>query len=94
MFVAGIAIYCYFAVERVPITGRRQLDLIPQWLAVRMEKSKREEEEVLRENIKDCLWHSDHPGMQAVNLVFSRLVRTSGLDDRDWDLRVVRAPGE
>lgn len=59
-----------------------------------MKKSEREENDELRKSIENCTWHSDHPYMQDVNLVFSRLVCASGLDDRDWDLRVVRAPSE
>ena len=78
----------------MPITGRTQLDLIPHCVAVRMEESECEEEEKLRTSIKDSVWLSDHLYMQDINTVFSRLVRASGLDDRDWDLRVVWAPSE
>lgn len=35
---------------------------------------------------------SDHPGMQQIDMMFSRLIRASGLDDRDWEVRIVRAP--
>ena len=59
-----------------------------------MEESECEEEEELRTRIKNSVLSSDHPYMQDINMVFSRLVRASGLDDRDWDLRVVWAPSE
>ena len=86
--------FCSYSLQRVPITGRMQLNLIPHWVAVRTEKSKRKEEEELREELIKCSFGSDHPGMQGVNLIFNRLIRASGLDDRDWEFRVVLAPSE
>lgn len=94
IFFSGSVLILCFAVERVPITGRRQLDLIPNWVAVGFDEHEREGAEELRGSIKNFSLNSDHPAMQIVNLVFSRLVRASRLDDRNWDLRVVHAPGE
>lgn len=94
LFASGITVFCSYSLQRVPITGRLQLDLIPHWVAVRIEKSERKKEEELREDLMKCSFGSDHPGMQGVNLIFNRLIRASGLDNRDWDFRVVLAPSE
>lgn len=71
-----------------------QLDLIPKWVAKRMEKSELEKDKELRKELTKFWFESDHPGMQQIDLMFSRLVRASGLDDRDWEVRIVRAPSE
>lgn len=93
-FVCGSTIFCSFSLQRVPITGRMQLDLIPKWVAKRMEKSELEKDKELRKELTKFWFESDHPGMQQIDLMFSRLVRASGLDDRDWEVRIVRAPSE
>lgn len=93
VFVSGTT-FCSFALQRVPITGRMQLDFIPSWVARRMAKSARKNEDDLRENLEDCSLRGDHPAMQGVNLIFERLVRASGLGDREWEFRVVLAPSK
>lgn len=85
---------CYFALQRVPVTGRWQLDYIPHWVAVRMGKSEREEHERLRPMLMKFSLGSDDPGMQGIVTIFNRLIRASGLDDRDWEFRVVLDPSE
>lgn len=94
VFVSGITIVCYFSLQRVPITGRRQLDIIPHWFEVRTEKFKRKEEDKLRKDLLECSFGHDHPGLQGVNVLFYRLVRASGLVDRDWEFPVILAPSE
>ena len=94
VLVSGSTILCCAALQPVPITGRRQLDFIPRWVANKIEDFQRAEEDKEREALKMCSWGSDHPGMQGATLMFNRLVYTSGLDDRDWDFRVVLAPSE
>ena len=93
-FISGSTIFCYFALQRVPITGRRQLDFIPRWVIKRIEKSKLAEEDEFREVLTKCSLDSEHPAMQGFNSVFKRLVHASGLDDRDWDFRLVLAPSK
>ena len=93
-FVSGTVVLYFFASEPVPITGRRQLNFVPRSVAKWMAKSAREKEDGLREHLKHCSWHGDHPGMRKVNLIFDRLIRASGLGDRDWEVRVVLAPSK
>ena len=94
IFISGTTIFCSFALRRVPITGRWQLDFIPRWFVRWTEKSKLAEEEKLREELRKFSLDSNHPSMQEFNSIFKRLVRASGLDDRDWDFRVVLAPSK
>ena len=55
-----------------------------------MAEGKIREGEHLRRDLSNSLF----PGSQDVNNVFNRLVRASGLDDRDWEVCVVLAPCE
>ena len=94
IFFGGSTIYCSFSLQRVPITGRVQLDLIPNWVAKRIEKSELEDVKELRKEMAEFWFESDHPDMQEIDLIFSRLVCASGLDDRNWEVRVIQAPSE
>ncbi len=86
-------IHC-FCSKRVPITGRWQLDLVPHWKAVQMAKSKREQEDQIRPELMEHSIGRGHPQMQACTEMFDRLVRSSGLENRDWEFRLARDPRE
>ena len=88
-FCGTIAFYL-FAVKQVPITGRRQLEM-PEWIQ-KMSESQTDEKnsEQFRQHIETYSWEPDDQTAMTLN----RLIRSSGLDDRDWELRVVNAPSE
>ena len=94
VFSSGMLITCCFALHRVPITGRLQLNYMPHWVAVRMAKSKCEEEEQSRPGLMKNSLGSDRPEMQGALMIFNRLVCASGLDNRNWEFRVVWNPSE
>ena len=76
----------------MPITGRRQIDFIPLCVANWIKEIMRAEEDQEREELLRSSLGSDDPGMQGFTSIFNRLVRASGLDDRDWEFRVVLDP--
>ena len=86
------AFYC--GSQRVPITGRRQLDCIPSWLEAWIESLRRKETDEWRKDILKCSWGSEHPGMQGPIAIFDRLLHAAGLDDGQWEFRVIQAPGK
>ncbi len=59
-----------------------------------MKKSMREKEKQIRPWLMKNSWGSERPEMQGVLEIFNRLLRASGLDDRDWEFRVVLNPSE
>ena len=77
--------------QRVPITGRRRLDYVPNWLGTCFETMERElEGEWMKENTH---LGSESPVMQEPTSIFNTLLCANGLDDREWELRVFYAPG-
>ena len=88
--VAGSTVFYFFALKRVPITGRLQLDLVTRWKAAQLAKSQREEEanQVIPMLMPFSMDKQD-PCWQQVDEIFNRLIHASGLGDRDWDLRLV-----
>lgn len=80
--------------QRVPITGRRQLDYIPRWLEAWIENRSRKERDEWRKDILKCSWGSEHPDMQGPIAIFDRLLHAAGLDDGQWEFRVIQAPGK
>ena len=87
----GFLIHC-FCSKRVPITGRWQLDLVPQWKAVQMAESTRELEDRVRPDLMEHSLGKEHPQMQGCIEIFDCLVRASGLESRDWEFRVAVDP--
>ncbi len=90
----GAILFLYITSQDVPITGRTRLSYVPNWVARLWEDSILKRDNALRKDIAHSSLGKDDPEMQGLLSVFNRLVRASGLDDRDWDLRVVRAPGQ
>ena len=80
-----------WTLQRVPITERRRLDYVPSWL----EHFFNYVEHTMKEEVdnQNSLGR-ESPIMQGPASTFNNLLRVSGLDDREWELRVVVAPGE
>ena len=94
IIVLGTIPFCYFHLQPVPITGRRQLEYVPKWLERQWESSARKEDDESWKVIAECSWGSDHPALQGPIEVLNRLLRASGMDDQDWELRIVNAPSK
>ena len=93
VFGSGTIIFYGFLSQSVPITGRRRLDYVPDWITKFMEKIREEKGEGRRiEKLRNLSWGSENPQMQGPISVFNRLIHASGLDDREWEFRIVNAP--
>ena len=91
-FLVNPIVQSFRTLQRVPITGRKRLDYVSKWLGSYLETKEREfEDERQKENIH---LGSESPMMQGPTLIFNTLLHASGLDDREWELRVFNAPGE
>ena len=79
-----------WTLQRVPITERRRLHYVPSLIEGFFNDSEHKQ----GENIPNCSLGSESPIMQGVTSILNNLLRVSGLDDREWEVRVVHAPGE
>ena len=86
--------FLYVTSQDVPITGRMRLNYVPNWIARLWEIYIHKTDNALRKDLAGFSLGKDDPEMQGLLSIFNRLARASGLDDRDWDVRVVPAPGE
>lgn len=91
VFVSGTTIVCFFALERVPITGRRRFSWLSQSSLTKLDETERERLNELRENERFFI-KSDYPGLRKIEAVFNRLVKASGLDKIAWEVRVIDDP--
>lgn len=71
-----------------------QLDLIPNSVLEWMDRSDVENCQKGREEFSKYWFDDDTPAKQNIDQIFDRLVRASGLDDRSWEVHVVRAPSK
>ena len=93
VFGSGTIIFYYFLSQSVPITGRRRLDYVPDWITKSMEKiCEMQGEGQCIEELTNLSWRSENPNMQGPISVFNRLIHASGLDDWEWEFRIVNAP--
>ena len=92
LFICGGITFSFVGVKRVPITGRNQLEYVPKWVEIWAEKEMHNENEEQRKRTADCSWRAGDPGMQVPIAILNRLLRASGLEDREWELRIVNAP--
>ena len=93
VFGSGTIIFYCFLSQSVPITGRRRLDYVPDWITKSMEKIRETQGEgQCIEELTNLSWRRENPNMQGPISVFNRLIHASGLDDRKWEFRIVNAP--
>ena len=92
LFICGGITFCFVGGKRVPITGRNQLEYVPKWVEKWFEKEMHNETEEKRKRTADCSWRAGDPGMQVPIAILNRLLRASGLEDSEWELRIVNAP--
>ena len=67
ILLSGTTIYCHYSLQRVPITGSGQLDLLPHWITVWMETLEPEQVDELRKELSSCSLGSDHPWMHGAS---------------------------
>lgn len=93
MLVFGTTLY-YFALEQVPITGRRRLrSLSSSWWTVLDEGYHNTVEKIIHEYEGKFFTKDEYPGIQTLKAVLERLVKASGLDSTVCDVRVTDEPG-
>lgn len=93
VFGSGAIIFYCFLSQSVPITGRRWLDYVRDWITKSMERICETQGEGQRiEELTLLSWRSENPNMQGPISLFNRLIHASGLDDWEWEFRIVNAP--
>ena len=81
-----------WTLQRVPITERWRLQYVPSLIEDFLNYSEPQVWEKI--DIPNCSLGSESPIMQGVTSILNNLLRVSGLDDREWEVPVVHAPGE
>lgn len=90
VFGSGTIILYFFLSQSVPLTGRRRLDHVPDWITKSMEKiCETQGEGQCIEELTNLSWRIENPNMQGHISVFNRLIHASGFDDREWEFRIV-----
>lgn len=92
--ISGAMVVYFFALERVPITGRKRFGWLSQSALAMMDENLRKIMERLGENEEKIFIKSDYPGLRKIEAVFNRLVKASGLDDIAWEIRVLDEPSK
>ena len=92
--ISGATIVYLFVLERVPITGRRRLSWLPQSTVKKLEETDQKFLGIMAENEKRWFIQRDYPGVRKVEAVLARLVRSSGLDDMRWEIRIINEPSK
>ena len=92
VFISGMTLAYFLVLEPVPITGRRRVCWVPQFMLAKMEEMDSQVMENVRENAEKDLVRSDYPGLRKIEAVLKRLVEASGLDDIAWEVRVLDEP--
>ena len=92
--ISGATIVYLFVLERVPITGRRRISWLSQSTLTNLEEVERKILDVMEENEEKWFIQNDYPGLRNVEAVFARLVKSSGLDDIKWKIRIIDDPSK
>ena len=92
--ISGATIVYLFVLERVPITGRRRISWLSQSTLTRLEETERKVLGLMAENEEKWFIEKDYPGLRKIEAVFARLVKSSGLDDIKWEIRIIDDPSK
>ena len=92
VFVSGVTVVYFFALERVPITGRRRWSWLSRSTLAKLHEEESRVLKELRDNEEKIFISSDYPGLRKIEAVFERLVKASGLDGIAWEVRVINEP--
>ena len=92
--ISGATIVYLFVLERVPITGRRRFSWLSQSTLTKLEEDERKVLNSMEENEKKLFIQNDYPGLRRIEAVFARLVKSSGMDDIKWEIRIINAPSK
>ena len=92
--ISGATIVYLFVLERVPITGRRRFSWLSQSTLTKFEEKERKALNLMEENEEKLFIQNDYPGLRRIEAVFARLVKSSGLDDIKWEIRIINAPSK
>ena len=92
--ISGATIVYLFVLERVPITGRRRFSWLSRSTLTKFEEKERKALNLMEENEEKWFIQNDYPGLRRIEAVFARLVKSSGLDDIKWEIRIINAPSK
>lgn len=79
--------------ENEPITGRWRFNWVSPSRFAKLQQQERLEIDKGVEAIRNSLFPEDNPWTQTLKSVLARLTTAAGLDDMEWQLHLVNAPG-
>ena len=92
MCVTTIWVFWFFGIERVPITGRRQLRLLQLWQTGVDKAEHSKMKSVIQQYDGRFFTRDEYPGVRTIEAVWERLVAASGLKDAVCEVRVIDEP--
>ena len=87
----GGGIFYLSNLEKVPVTGRRRFNFISPQLEAALSQSGFEQ---VVQAYGDRILPANHPYSRLVNRVVARLLPVSGVQNQNWEVRVIDAPDE
>ena len=86
---SGAVIVYLFVLKKVPITDRRRISWLSQSTVTKLKETERKILDLMAENEENWFIQKDYPRVRKVEAVLARLVRSSGLDDIRWEIRII-----
>lgn len=88
--MSGGAFY-YANLERVPVSGRLRFNCVS---VTYEEQQGKQALQQITQQFQGRVLPSYHPDSMLVNRVLKRLIPASGMEDLDWEVKVINAPEE
>lgn len=81
--------FYYANLERVPVSGRLRFNCVS---ATYEEQQAKQDLQQITQQFQGRVLPSNHPDSMLVNRVLKRLIAASGMEDLDWEVKVINAP--
>jgi len=85
----GVGTFYYANLERVPISGRLRFNCVPGTFE---EQQGKQALQAIAQEYQGKVLPSYHPDSMLVNRVLKRLIPASGMEDLDWEVKVIDDP--
>ena len=93
LYYGGLFVLWAYNHENEPITGRWRFNWVSPSKFAKLQQQERSEIDKGINAFTSHLFPENHPWTQTLNSVLARLTTAAGLDDIEWQLHLVNAPG-
>ena len=93
LYYGGLFLLWAYNHENEPITGRWRFNWVSPSRYAKLQQEERSENDKRIQAFTSYLFPENHPWTQTLSSVLARLTTAAALDDIEWQLHVVNAPG-